>query len=366
MNQIKIPAGSRDCMPGEVRRKRHLKHIIERVFANSGCRPISTPAMEYLSTYTTAFADADESEMFRIQDGNGDMLVLRLDMTVPIARTASTKLRDERPLRLFYTEDVFKQRKLFGGKRSEVTDCGVEMIGVSSRGDLEILALACQVMDAIGRGGWILETGDIRFFQSAVETLGLDDDTAAELADLIDRKSLPDLELYLEEHSIHQKEFFLMLPLLSGGQEAIRMAMEVAFTPEQKACLHRLSELMSQLDQLGYGDCISVDLGKIPHLNYYTSLIFEAYCPGIGTSVLSGGRYDSLLEKFGSPELACGFSVKLDYLTDSEPEKPVSSTAVVRSGPDSIVQALALASQIRKDRPCVIEYMEEEGLEVLQ
>ena len=366
MNQIQIPAGSRDCMPGEVRRKRSLRHIIERVFANSGCRPISTPAMEYLSTYTTAFADADETEMFRFQDGSGDTLVLRLDMTVPIARTASTKLRDERPLRLFYTEDVFKQRRLFGGKRSQVTDCGVEMIGLPPQGDLEILALACNVMSAIGRPGWILETGDIRFFQSAVETLGLDPDTVAELADLIDRKSLPDLETYLEDRDIGHREFFLMLPLLSGRQETLETALEIAFTPDQEACVKRLARLMDQLEALGYGGHLSVDLGKIPHLNYYTSLIFEGYFPGIGTSVLSGGRYDRLLEKFGAAEPACGFSVKLDYLTDSEPEKPAKAATVIEAGPDALVQALKLADEIRQTGPCVIEYREENGLEVRQ
>ncbi len=346
MNQIQIPAGSRDCMPGEVRRKRSLRHIIERVFANSGCRPISTPAMEYLSTYTTTFADADETEMFRFQDGSGDTLVLRLDMTVPIARTASTKLRDERPLRLFYTEDVFKQRRLFGGKRSQVTDCGVEMIGLPPQGDLEILALACNVMSAIGRPGWILETGDIRFFQSAVETLGLD--------------------TYLEDRDIGHREFFLMLPLLSGGQETLETALEIAFTPEQEACVKRLAGLMDQLKALGYGGHLSVDLGKIPHLNYYTSLIYEGYFPGIGTSVLSGGRYDRLLEKFGAAEPACGFSVKLDYLTDSEPEKPAKAVTVIEAGPDALVQALKLADEIRQTGPCVIEYREENGLEVRQ
>ncbi|WP_297566857.1 ATP phosphoribosyltransferase regulatory subunit [uncultured Faecalibaculum sp.] len=366
MNQIQIPAGARDCMPGEVRRKRVLRQAIEEVFVRNGCRPVSTPAMEYLSTYTAAFADADESEMFRIQDGSGDMLVLRLDMTVPIARTASTKLRDRRPLRLFYTEDVFKQRQLFGGRRVQVTDCGVEMIGLPAAGDLEILLLACQVLDAVHQPGWILETGDVRFFQDAVQTLGLGEADTAALADLIDRKSLPDLERYLEDNQIPRKEFFLMLPLLSGGREALDTARTVAFTPQQQACLDGLEERMDGLEQLGYQACVTVDLGKIPHLNYYSSLIFEGYVPGTGTSVLSGGRYDGLLEKFGPAEPACGFSVKLDYLTELEPEAAPPGTAVVRTGPDTLVQAMDVARKIREEMPCVIEYTEEEGgLEVL-
>lgn len=365
MKRIASPAGLRDFMPAEVRKKRRLQQTIEQIFKQSGCQEISTPTMEYEDTYKTAFQDDMASqEMFSFTGQQGN-LTLRVDMTVPIARTASTKLKDERPLRLFYTEDVFKVRRLFQGQRSQVTDCGVEMFGIGEEGDLEILALACQVMDAISEG-WMLEIGDVRYFGTACRKLGLDEDTVATLADLIHRKSLPDLQTYLREQDIPEARFFASLPMLAGKEEALQQAADLAFCEEQKQYVLELDDLCAKLEALGYGDHIQVDLGKVPHLNYYTGRIFEAYCPGVGFSVLSGGRYDDLLEKFGQPDPACGFSVKLDYLTDIEPDVKERKCTVIRCGKKRILEGLALAGRIRTQKPAVLEYTDEDILEVLE
>lgn len=365
MNRISSPAGLRDFMPAEVRKKRRLQQTIETIFKQSGCQEISTPTMEYEDTYRAAFQDdMAAQEMFSFGGQQGS-LTLRLDMTVPIARTASTKLKDERPLRLFYTEDVFKVRRLFQGQRSQVTDCGVEMFGIGQEGDLEILALACQVMDAISEG-WMLEIGDVRYFQTACKKLNLDQDTIHTLAYLIHRKSLPDLQLYLQQENIAHGEFFARLPLLAGKEEALQEAASLAFCEEQKEYVLQLDRLCAGLEALGYGDHIQVDLGKVPHLNYYTGRIFEAYCPGIGFSVLSGGRYDDLLAKFGQPDPACGFSVKLDYLTDIEPDRKETEPVTIRCGKNRILDGLDLAGRIRKERPAILDYVEEDILEVME
>ena len=48
---------------------------------------------------------------------------------------------------------------------------------------------------------------------------------------------------------------------------------------------------------------------------YYTGVVFRGYLPGSGDTILSGGRYDSLLAKFGTPMPAIGFGVDVEAVT---------------------------------------------------
>lgn len=126
-----------------------------------------------------------------------------------------------------------------------------------------------------------------------------------------------DLKTYLAslQLSKEQEAFFLELPLLNG-KDVLENAMQASFDEELKEIVRKLQKLQENLKTLGYEDTITFDLGKVPHLDYYTGILFEGYVEGVGTSVLSGGRYDHLLNTFGKDMPAVGFSVKLDYLLD--------------------------------------------------
>lgn len=322
MNQIKIPQGMRDLIFDESEKKRDLQKKIETVFEQAGYREVCTPAIEFFTTYANAFNDVRSEEMYRFFDQEGRMLVLREDMTVPIARVTASKFANVNPpFRIRYTSDVFKVRHAFAGRRNEVTDCGIELIGMDESADLEVLVTALDVMSSFETDGYVLEIGNPRFFRHAAEEVGLSKEETSVLADLIDRKSLVELQEFLDGLSItpQQKEFFNQLPLLGGGKEVLDEAESLSFSGSLKEEVQKLRRLYEDLNDLGYDSHIAFDFGKAPHLDYYTGIIFEGYVNGVGTSVLSGGRYDSLLKKFGRDLPAIGFSVKLDYLLDILP-----------------------------------------------
>ena len=324
MNQIKVPQGMRDLIFDEMMKKRDLQKKIETVFEKAGYREVGTPAIEYFTTYANAFQDVRSEEMYRFFDQEGRMLVLREDMTVPIARLCASKFANAQPpFRIRYTSDVFKVRHAFAGRRNEVTDCGIELIGMDESADLEVLVTALDVMKSFGTDGYVLEIGNPRFFRRAAEEAELTKEQTAVLADLIDRKSLVELQEFLNGLKITQeeKEFFNQLPLLGGDREVLEEAESLSFNGELKEEVQKLRRLYADLKDLGYDKHIGFDFGKAPHLDYYTGIIFEGYVDGVGTSVLSGGRYDNLLGKFGRDLPAIGFSVKLDYLLDILPEK---------------------------------------------
>lgn len=136
--------------------------------------------------------------MYKFFDHNGRILTLRMDMTVPIVRVATTRFKDQKPpFRFQYCANVYKVKESFAGKRNEVTDCGIELLGQSAEeSDLEILVCACEVMEKLKQDAYTLELGNINFFHSACSDLHLDEEDIKTLADLIDRKSMSELSSF--------------------------------------------------------------------------------------------------------------------------------------------------------------------------
>lgn len=318
MKEFTIPEGTRDLLFEQCKTKRLLQERITNVFDSYGFQEVITPTIEFYQTYHTAFDTLKDEDMFKFFDHNGQILALRMDMTVPIARVTTTRFKDQKPpFRFSYCANVYKVKESFAGKTNEVSDCGIELIGLrDDESDLEIISCAMDVMQTLQQDSYTLEIGNVNFFRSACIDANLNEKQIATLADLIDRKSMSELASYLETLAFSQqyRAFFLELPWMSGDQEMLKAARAYCFNTNLVSILDELLTLSQELQELGYGEHISFDLGKVPRLNYYSGLIFQGYIEGVGTSVLSGGRYDSLLETFGRALPAIGFSVKLDYI----------------------------------------------------
>lgn len=353
MKKFSIPSGTRDLILKECVNRQELKQEIEAVFEAYGYEEIITPSIEYYETYQTGFEQLKDEAMYKFFDQEGKILTLRMDMTVPIARVCATKFKDQTPpFRFRYTADVFKVKQSFAGKRNEVTDCGVELIGLRDlESDLEVLMCALEVMEAMKQDSYTLEIGNVNFFHCACEQLNLTEQQVEILADLIDRKSMIELKEYLSNLQLEEEKqaFFLQLPWLCGDESVLTEALDYCFNDQLKQIVLEMQKLMKDLGTLGYGDHITFDLGKVPHLNYYSGLLFEGFVGGIGTSVLSGGRYDHLLEKFGNALPAIGFSVKLDYILSMYEARQNTKQTLILTYPLHLqLTALDKAKELRK------------------
>lgn len=365
MNQIHLPLGMRDSILDEVSTKRELKARIESVFEQYGYKEIITPSIEFFETYQNAFSNLNSNSMYKFFDNDGNILSLRMDMTVPIARVCASKFKEaDIPLRFRYCSNVYKVRQAFAGKRSEVTDCGIELIGLDKNSDIEVLMCALDTMKSIGIGNYTLEIGNSNFFKTACHLLEFDEEIINDLASLIDRKSMVELKAYLNDLELSEKVklFFLELPLLNGKFDALKKAEALCFDKRLKDEVEQLMALFNNLSKLGYGEHITFDLGKVPHLDYYTGIIFEGFVEGVGVSVLSGGRYDNLLSKFDYDMPACGFSIKLDYLLDVVVFKEKKACRLYYPLSKQM-EALALSCQLRKDK--AVELVVYDGDEVI-
>ena len=361
------PEGTRDLVLGECKIKKNLQIQIENILDKWGYNEVVTPTIEFYETFNSGFQNLKEEEVYKFFDNKGRILVLRPDMTIPIARVVATKFKDvSAPIRFRYSADVFRVNQSLGGKKNEYTDCGVELIGVKdASSDLEILVTALDVLKILEESEIKLEIGNINFFNSAVKNLNLKEEERLRLAQLIDKKSLKELEDFLSQLKVTEeyKEFFTKLPWLFGGREVLEKAREYSFNDELKDSIDYLEKLASTLDELGYGDLISFDLGMVQRLNYYTGITFRGYVEGVGAIALSGGRYDNLIALFGEDRPAVGFSINLDSLLDIMKDKNIDVKASYKLyyGNENMVEAFKQGESLRNEG-YVVEMIFDENL----
>lgn len=351
MIEFTTPSGTKDIIGAECRTLRDLEFQFRDRFDRWGYEEVITPMIEYYQTFTAA--QMKDQEMYKMLDASNRILTLRADMTVPIARLAATKRKDSPlPLRFQYTANVFKRQVHFSGNQNESVDCGVELLGVDeTSGDLEILACALDALSILKDQRYTLEIGSRKFFLTACDALHLNEMTVNTLADLINRKSIAALHDYVVgmDLSEDKKDFFRQLPWLCGDVKILQQARACAFHSELMTILDEMEQYYHQCEQLGYQEHISFDLGKIPRMQYYSGIIFEAFVEGVGNSVLSGGRYDHLCERFGRPLTAVGFAIRLDAFSKAVQQKQSRKYITMAYPPHLQVEALKQAVDLRKE-----------------
>src|SRR5579884_2689243 len=145
----RLPSGTRDFLPDEMRELRALTERIRAVFEKGGYGEVYTPALEYEATFTRAHLDSGRPA-YRVFDEHGNALVLRSDMTVPIARLVATRYHDAPlPLRFCYFAHAYRGVRPQRGQSREFLQAGVELIGAGSpQGTVEILTILCDALDA--------------------------------------------------------------------------------------------------------------------------------------------------------------------------------------------------------------------------
>lgn len=316
--KIYTPEGIQDILQNECFFKRNLEDRIRKVFRSSGYYEVETPIVEFYDVFSTEENIIPQETMFKFFDQQGRILVLRPDITIPIARVAATKLKDAAyPLRISYIGNAFKYNELGGGKQKEFTQAGVEIIGVNTpEADAGVIATAIDAVKATGLENFQIDIGQVEFFKGFMEETGLSDEETEKMRVLIDRKDFLGIEELVKEHSIRDdlKELILNLPKLFGSTDVIDRVEKYPINERSIKALNNLRSIVKILDDYGLSKYVSVDLGMVQSLNYYSGTIFRGFTYGVGFPILSGGRYDRLVEKFGKSSPATGFSMGINMV----------------------------------------------------
>ncbi len=342
------PDGTRDLLFDECTRRQELVERLTTQFANRGYHQIRTPALEFYDVFGSAAAHFPQESMYKLSDTQGRLMVLRPDCTIPIARLASTRLSGmSLPLRLYYCQHVYRVQHTMRGKPSEIYQTGVELIGAGNqRSDLEILELAATALAQIG-DGFRIELCHIGYFKALIDSLKADESTKETIRQYIEQKNYAALTDLLDQFGESCPARALKyLPRLFGGEEVFERAYRLFDENGAHESLDNLHTLYSYLCQLGLKEKVLIDLGMVNQAEYYTGILFRGYFDGIGEPVLSGGRYDHLLEDFGQPLSATGFGIYVDSAVSLLSERPLKSPQIlVFSEDDCLPQAVQQVRQ---------------------
>jgi ATP phosphoribosyltransferase regulatory subunit len=300
-----IPSGTRDVLPDEMRELRAITAALHGVFETAGYGELYTPALEYESVERMAGGQG----VYRMFDETtGEMLALRSDMTVPIARVVGTRYATaEVPLRFCYFAHAYRAVRPQRGQPREFLQAGIELVGSPApEGTAEALTLLCRALDAAGLRDYRVGVGDASLFPALLAALEVPEDTRTRmLRELVDRDYVG---LEHEASALGVGEEVLRVAQLRGGPEVLEApAGPVADACEGLRAVHALLEP-------NVASRVIFDLGLVRDLDYYTGAVFEVYDPALGSPIGGGGRYDDLLGKFGRPLPAVGFALGIDRL----------------------------------------------------
>lgn len=286
-------------------------------FITYGYKQVRTPAFEDYDMYAAITKTVNKDDMIKVIDRTGKVLVLRPDGTIPITRMVASNTESTLEERLFYVLNVFRHSEE-NGIDEEETQAGVELFGNRSpEADAEIIALAVNTLEDIGFNNFKIEIGHREIFKELAEQAMLSDGELEQMKELIQSKNMVEMDPFLAKLNISPKleQALRSIPMLHGEPRLVlEQTKTIIQNDAMQEILQHLTDVMDLLEDYGVADAITLNLGLINNMNYYTDIIFQGFVENIGKPVLMGGRYDQLGKQFGKNLPAVGFAYEVDVL----------------------------------------------------
>jgi ATP phosphoribosyltransferase regulatory subunit len=335
--------GTRDVLPPESTRLLDVQARVLEQFRLFGFREVVTPALEYSEVIEEhGLRDA----AYKLFDRDNQMLVLRPEMTTPIARLVAQRLAGSpEPHKLSYVLPAYRRTSVGRGQSAELYQAGVEVVGSASPGeDAATIALLADVLQSLGLrapSDFAVVLGQSAFYSGYLRHVA--PDVATSVIAALAAKDLVAVDALAKELPESVAAGIRGIPRLVGSptdgsvvEQAERFAVG-----EAEAALENLKEILRHLEAYGALGAVILDLGLIGRHDYYTGVIYEAYASGLGFTIANGGRYDNLLKRFGKDMPATGFAIYLERLLSVLPEREIAPMLVLVGGDTGGVETAA-------------------------
>ena len=327
MNELRTVRGMRDLMGREMRIRNYLVSTCVDVFQLFGFEPLDSPAMELWETLSAKGGEEVEEEAFKFTDKGDREVGLRFDLTVPLARIVAGNPHLSKPFKRYAVGKAWRYDRPQAGRYREFMQADVDIIGSSSPvADAEVVVIALEILDRILKSDFRIRINNRKVLKGLVEVAGVREELSFECfraIDKLDKIGVDGVIKELEERGINSdsSEILLDAIMIRGfGEDALAKFEELL--KSSSIGMEGLSELriMSSIfERSGVQDFVEFDMSLARGLDYYTGPVFEGQYlgkPYVG-SILGGGRYDKLIERFGgSPTPATGISIGIDRLID--------------------------------------------------
>jgi len=299
-------------------RQTNIIETIRDIFASFGYIKLDFSQYEHYDILKEVSLDFSEETTIRYTDrSSGKTLVLRPDFTPQVCRSVAGYMSNyPLPLRIQYSGSIFRTANKNKGERSEKAQIGLELFGNDELfGDTEIILLADKSLKSIGLQGYKIVIGDKELLSYILSFLPNDN---THIKNLIASKSIFELDKELNkiELSKDKKDFIRSIPLLFGQADILEDIKKIAFFDQN--IINRINFLQNlSTNLISYGiseETLIFDISESRGLDYYTGVSFDIIHPLIGNVLGGGGRYDTLMAKFGRNIQAAGMAIHIDEL----------------------------------------------------
>jgi histidyl-tRNA synthetase len=387
----KPPAGTRDFLPDEIRRRQHVVGTIRDVYERYGFEPLETPAFENIETLLGKYGEEGNRLIFKIlrrgeheKSGDAD-LALRYDLTVPLARVVA-QYQNELPrfFKRYQIQPVWRADRPAKGRFREFFQCDIDALGSTSPVvEAELLSAVAEVLSRLGFQDFVIRLNHRRALTALLECAGVPEPRHAEALVAIDKLDKVGVDGVREEllaRGIDATATMACLDFFSGARSDDPRPQGVlerlrGFVSSHRAgpsAVDALDEIVSLSDGTPAHGRIRIDPSLARGLSYYTGAIMEVAVPDLPGSLGGGGRYDDLVGMFlGRDVPACGFSLGLERIVVVMTERQMFPAALAGGPVDVMVtiwneaaraDALALASELRAGGLRVDVYAEADKL----
>lgn len=352
------PRGLRDVLPSEAVWRESIRDRMRDCFASWGYMPLETPTLEIKECIDQG--GGISSRPLSMIDAEGKVLVLRPDVTLPIARMVASRLAgQDGPFRFRYAQQVFRERSDDQAQSREFTQLGIECIGPSGpAADAEVVAALVKALRACDIEDFSVAICTVGVLLALIDGAGMPEEWSQQLLAAYHRSNFVAVEALAAAADVDPRygKALAMLPRLRGGRKAIEDCRELVDDLGVDAGLDGLISTWDLLEAAGVSDDVVVDFSIMSGFDYYTGLVMEAYATGFGLSLGGGGRYDKMLAAYGRTEPAAGFAVSLERIMQA---LRAQGQQVRRRTPDAIIGGSDLsavfraAASLREDGVCV-------------
>jgi len=383
--------GFRDYFPNEMIARNHVIESIRGVYEKFGFLPIDTPILEYLVTLIGTGGEETNKELFRFESPEKDPIAMRFDLTVPFARLiAQYPEQILLPFRRYHIGPVFRADKPDVGRYRQFTQFDIDVAGSKSVAvDAEIVAAMCEALGRLGLKNdrssppeYLVRINNRKLMNALMEDCGLADinlqkhvlrvidklqkigvdNVRRELGrGRIDDSGSPIKGVGLAEAVIERILHYIAATGGTRGAVIETLAKLLSTSAASQLALDEMRELAQALDGLEISESQAIfDPSLTRGLEYYTGPVFEAclpVAPQFG-SVMGGGRYDSLVERFMAFSIpATGASIGVDrliaaLLSSGKLKTTATTTQVIVIGMEGVPkpELLRIAKQLRDNQ----------------
>ncbi len=288
---------------------------LRRLYDAYGYKKFKMSKFEKYDLYLENKSFLRNGNIVTVTDPKGRLLALKPDITLSIVKNVRT---DELPAKLYYCENVYIADSE-AGEIKETTQVGLEYFGmIDTRALAETLILAANSLEQAGED-YRIAVSHMGFVSEILDYANVDEVAREQLSKYIAEKNLHGLLELCKKLSVNYDAVSKLCGLIevSGKLSSVIKNSECLICGEgSRTSYTELVELSGILDSFGLSEKILLDFSVMNDMNYYNGIVFQGFINGVPKSVLSGGRYDNLVKRFGLNTSAVGFAVSTDLLDD--------------------------------------------------